>query len=800
MRILRASLIPILWVVNAALWPDSAFAQADLSAKSKSVYDQIKASAPTGVIAKTNSLVLKRDRVTMTFSGTFYFMGAVDGRATSAVFFGKGNFHADLPPSDFERDNLKRLLSVNVVESDFDTAVLKFTDHTLAELGRVSTQGTVAPRAQKLAIELEERILEETGANLSARLALSLLNREEPGFFFASFDGGKRKQFSYVLDHQTRVPTNNFNVNAGEKGLIFKYKSEEHANEVWMAFYTQEDYQRGIVSYSDDNDLIDITHYDLDVDLRKPGKAVRLDAAIRAQPLFPNVLALPFRIGQDLGDFESHRLKKQLRLKQAKVGDKRLAFAQEDWESGFTVFLASTAPQGPMDLEFQLEGDFLLDASSEDSHFPRSNVSWFPTHGFNDRATFYLRFTHPKRLKIASVGVRLSEARDNEDEDFVVTKYRMEHPVPFATFALAHFERHAEKVKWEKGGPNITLELNSAPGYFKAIKEDFVVAELSNTVRYFTILFGKYPYPIFGAAVHPYSFGQGFATLLMLDGANISRDNKFTYRFLAHETAHQWWGNLVSWRSYRDQWLSEGFAEYSAVLYTGVRAGTGARDDLLALMRRNLKAKPRTQTGYGTDRVVDVGPIILGHRLITRKSRNAYGLLIYSKGGLVLRMLHFLLSDPATGEDKAFFDMMADFVTRYRDSAASTDDFARVAGEHYAKSPIGRKYGQENLDWFFSQWVRTSHMPSYEMNYRFEDQPDGKVLFTGTITQRHVPPNWFMVLPVLFSLKGDQQARGVVHAYGPTTDFAVKLPTRPTKAELDPHHWIISEGTSTKNR
>lgn len=105
MRILRASLIPVLGFVIAAFWPDSALAQVDLSAKSKALYDQIKASAPTGVIAKTKSLVLKRDRVTMTFSGTFYFMGAVDGRVTAAVFLGKGNFHADPPPGDFERDN-----------------------------------------------------------------------------------------------------------------------------------------------------------------------------------------------------------------------------------------------------------------------------------------------------------------------------------------------------------------------------------------------------------------------------------------------------------------------------------------------------------------------------------------------------------------------------------------------------------------------------------------------------------------------------------------------------------------------
>ena len=55
--------------------------------------------------------------------------------------------------------------------------------------------------------------------------------------------------------------------------------------------------------------------------------------------------------------------------------------------------------------------------------------------------------------------------------------------------------------------------------------------------------------------------------MLLMPKADMA--TKHTYRFIAHETAHQWWGNIVAWRSYRDQWLSEGFAEYSGILYTG---------------------------------------------------------------------------------------------------------------------------------------------------------------------------------------------------------------------------------------
>jgi len=79
------------------------------------------------------------------------------------------------------------------------------------------------------------------------------------------------------------------------------------------------------------------------------------------------------------------------------------------------------------------------------------------------------------------------------------------------------------------------------------------------------LLFGAYPYPILRAAFHPFGFGQSFASMLVVP--NIDSATKNTYRFLSHEASHQWWGNVVGWRSYRDQWLSEGFAVYSGILY-----------------------------------------------------------------------------------------------------------------------------------------------------------------------------------------------------------------------------------------
>jgi hypothetical protein len=762
----------------------------------KTVYQQLKSFALSGVV-EVKGLVIKRDRTQITLDGSVYLAQPIGGKVTGAVFIGDGQFAVETPPGQFEKANLKRLLGVETLESDFKTAVFRFTDDTGPLFGQ-ARESAPNERAQKLASEADLRLLRETGTNLSARLALSILNGESPGLFFATFDGGKRGRFSYVLDHQSRIPVSGFTVNGGEKGLIWAYNSAIMSTEVWLAFYSLEDYKRGQVEYSDVSDLLDVTNYTMEIDLREHSKHLRLTAKASAKILQNNVRAINFKVGESLSEYEGQRLKKQMRVKSVRLGTTELAVVQEDWEGGFTVFLPEKRAAGDkVEFDLNLQGDFMYDSDVvNDCHYPRQNESWFPRHGYLDRATFNLTYRYPKRLKIASVGGLLSEQPDPEDKDAVVSKFHMPQPVALVTFALGPFQKHKDMVKWEKGNPPTPLEFHSLSGSYAVIKEDFILAELNNSVRYFTALFGEYPYPAFGAAFHPFGFGQGFPSLLMMPPAD--RANKHTYAFIAHETAHQWWGNIVAWRSYRDQWLSEGFAEYSGILYTGLRESQGAKDELLSDLRTSLRAPPVTTTGIGKGRLVDIGPIILGHRLQSSKSFNAYQALIYNKGALVLRMLHFLLSNPVTGDGKPFFDMMTDFVARYRNDIASTDDFRLVVNEHFAKTGIAQKYQMKDLDWLFSQAVYQTELPIYEMQYKLTDEPDGKVMLSGTITQQNVPDDWVMVLPVILSFGNKQEARGTVVAQGPSAPFQIRLPMRPKKVELDPEHWILSERTSTK--
>ena len=123
----------------------------------------------------------------------------------------------------------------------------------------------------------------------------------------------------------------------------------------------------------------------------------------------------------------------------------------------------------------------------KDVYYPRSNTTWYPRHGYLDRATFDLTFRHPKNLQVASVGARTSQEANPEDNGAQISKYEMKLPVAFVTFALGPFKRYQDTIKWEKGNTPTPLEFNSMPGDLVAIKEDFMLAEINNSVRYFTI-------------------------------------------------------------------------------------------------------------------------------------------------------------------------------------------------------------------------------------------------------------------------------------------------------------------------
>jgi aminopeptidase N len=154
--------------------------------------------------------------------------------------------------------------------------------------------------------------------------------------------------------------------------------------------------------------------------------------------------------------------------------------------------------------------------------------------------------------------------------------------------------------------------------------------------------------------------------------------------FLAHEIAHQWWGQAVGWKNYHEQWLSEGFAQYFSALYARELHGEETFERMMA------------QMGDWALDESDEGPVYLGYRLgHIRGEGRVFRALVYNKGAVVLHMLRRLVGD------EAFFAGLQSYYEQYRLTKAGTDDFRRVM-----EAASGR-----SLERFFDRWIYGAELP-----------------------------------------------------------------------------------------
>jgi hypothetical protein len=165
--------------------------------------------------------------------------------------------------------------------------------------------------------------------------------------------------------------------------------------------------------------------------------------------------------------------------------------------------------------------------------------------------------------------------------------------------------------------------------------------------------------------------------------------------FLAHELAHQWFGQAVGWKNYHEQWLSEGFAQYFAALYAREKRGEGAFRDVLRQFRR------------WSIETSDQGPVYLGYRLgHIKNDGRVMRALVYNKGAAVLHMLRRLVGD------EAFFAGLKTFYADHRFRKAGTDDLRRSM-EAASKRDLNR---------FFERWIYDNGIPRLRYSTAVEGQ------------------------------------------------------------------------------
>jgi aminopeptidase N len=239
------------------------------------------------------------------------------------------------------------------------------------------------------------------------------------------------------------------------------------------------------------------------------------------------------------------------------------------------------------------------------------------------------------------------------------------------------------------------------------------------------------------------------------------------------------------WASYHDQWLSEGFAEFSAGLFLRYGVAGNWRPDYLEFwdrLRRRILEK--NEFGVAPN---DAGPLWMGLRLSSPRTANAYQNVTYPKGAYVLQMLHSMMYSEG---DMVFIDTMHDFVETYRDKPSSTEAFKAIAEKHMTKTMDLQ--GNGRLDWFFNEWVYGTQVPRYHFSYEVTSAGSGKTNLHVNITQSEVSDTFAMLGPIYADFGEGLVRIGQVGIVGNSTRTVdIPLPKQPKKVVFNANKEIL---------
>jgi hypothetical protein len=425
---------------------------------------------------------------------------------------------------------------------------------------------------------------------------------------------------------------------------------------------------------------------------------------------------------------------------------------------------------------------------SIEPQFIYSNRSyWYPQATVSDYATAHLRVSVPAGLDVVATGTETGppaaapggvESGQRPRKLFV---FNSDSPVRYLSCVISRFtnvstrrisipsalqrtvvrserapesegESSAPRPPVQAGAPEssaVTLAVQANPRQTGRARS--FVDRAASMIAFYGGLVGDAPYPSFTLAVTENDLpgGHSPAYFALLNqplpmSPLVWRNDPVAFEgyppyFLAHEIAHQWWGQAVGWKNYHEQWLSEGFAQYFAALFAASERGDETFTSMLRQMRR-----------WAVDQSSQ-GPVYLGYRLghIKGESR-VFRAIIYNKGAMVLHMLRRLLGD------EQFFAGLRQFYAEWKFRKAGSNDF---------RNAMERVSGRE-LASFFDAWIYGSAVP----NLRFTSVVTGNEAVVKFEHRGEVMP-----VPVTVS---------IVYADGRTDDVVVAVTEKTVERTL----------------
>jgi len=807
-------------------------------------------------VFKVRDAALDRSAIHITLEdGTIAFTKDVLGRITGAFFEGDGEILL-VPPNELERKSMSLFTGAAILEERFSTAYFRFNDNIAAQLqpglrapedaeGFVTrwdqTAHNLAPADAMRLLASFTRLLPIAGG-ATPEVSTPETTNSDDHMLHVRLQGNKLGVFDVFFDSVAAEQVAAGQARTLEDGDVYY--------DVWSSFSIESAARRQPAGGQTEQTLPEeaesqedstfVRRYVIEAHVKPPKQ---LDAEVELQ-------LEAVRSGSRFLGFELSRF---LQVQSVEMDGKPVEFIHNPAVEGtrlarsgndvVAVILPEPTRKGQkISLRFVYGGEVLAEAG-KGLLYVGARGTWYPNRGMA-MADFDLTFHYPQGWTLLATGkpeplsrpsTQTPTAPQNSDEQ--TSRWVSERPIPVAGFNLGKYVRGAARagdvtvatyatigVERDFAQPPRPQAVPSDPSMPQIIPPIMVppappsdpsparsataVAEVtSRAIRYYTDRFGPFPYSQLALTQMPGRESQGYPGLIFLSSyAFLTREERAEFHLNpvgalveqlipAHETAHQWWGDLITWSTYRDQWFSEGLANYCALMILQEQNPAGFRL-VMEKYRKDLADKNRDGSF-----LKDAGPVTLGSRLFSSHFPEGYQAISYGRGTWLFHMLRSMLEDAAEVDarknrshkagEEPFVRSLRKLRERYAGKSISTRELLQVFEEDLP--PSLRYEGKASLDWFLNGWVNGTSLPKLELQgVKFTAKPNATVV-SGVIRQKDAPEDLVTSVPIYAVVSGKTPVLlGRVFADGAETSFHLAAPLGTRKLLLDPNGTILT--------
>jgi aminopeptidase N len=377
---------------------------------------------------------------------------------------------------------------------------------------------------------------------------------------------------------------------------------------------------------------------------------------------------------------------------------------------------------------------------------------WFPFHGYAaDRATSEISLTVPGNWTVAGHSVNpvtpVTTGGNRKTFTFVETQ-----PVLPGSFSAGQF------ITKTINSGGMQLDLAVLPGSEARLQE--FGQEIAQVLQFYNDRFGQYTLGMRFVVTEmddetlDYYSGSG---IVFIAHKTLTSDKPLPVDDLAREVAYQWWGQAVGLKSFDDAWLSQGLAEYSAVMYRESQQSS-------AEFHETLSEIIELALAFEQDASISRAPAQLNDQ------SPAYRSVVLYKGAYVYHMLRTTI-----GDDK-FLSLLKSYYSTYKGHNAGIDDFEGLAD----------KVSGQKLRGFFGMWIDSTGVPEFKVEYSIIRTKESKFKVRGTVRQNM--DSFRGPVTVALESEGGRESKTTLDMRGTSIDFDLTSEGKPLEVVVDPEN------------